>query len=265
MPRHETMRDTSNLGRCSGPARANAHARAASLPTHLNEVARHDLQLAALPQGPDLRFDLRRHAMAVNVPPGAGVFEKPLSGFAWHGAPDRLRVRPQTVNDASPVPAAPHFIPHPRAKPMQERRELCRRRQFRFRNWRRLDPAMGLGKRPRRDSATIGPRWPASLSEIAASTIVSPVPRIRMVESGAPFHARGSFHGPTNGAARCSEGSCPQQRIATSKAAVSREENRRTTEPSRSLRPTTVLRSQRRRGASVSVRRSSIRLARYRP
>ena len=37
----------------------------------------------------------------------------------------------------------------------------------------------------------MGPRWPDSLSAIAASTIVSPVPRIRIVESGAAFHARG--------------------------------------------------------------------------
>ncbi len=44
------------------------------------------------------------------------------------------------------------------------------------------------GRRPRRERATMGPRWPDSLSAIAASTIVSPVPRIRIVESGAAFH-----------------------------------------------------------------------------
>ena len=41
----------------------------------------------------------------------------------------------------------------------------------------------------------MGPRWPDSLSAIAASTIVSPVPRIRIVESGAAFQELGSSHG----------------------------------------------------------------------
>src|SRR5271167_1385416 len=114
------MRDASNWGVASDRRGRMRTLAPLSLPTHLADVARHDLQLAAFSQGSHLRFNLRRHAMAVNVPPGAGVFEKPLSGFARHGAPDRLRVRPQTVNDASPVPTAQGWPTGQRTRPPAE-------------------------------------------------------------------------------------------------------------------------------------------------
>ena len=115
------------------------------------------------------------------------------------------------------------------------------------------------GRRPRRESATIGPRWPDSLSAIAASTIVSPVPRIKIVEYLAAFHEPGSSQGLTNGASSVSEASCPQHKTAVSKTAVSEPAKRSVTEPSRSLRPVTTSRSQRTRPGSVSTRRSSTR------
>jgi hypothetical protein len=72
------------------------------------------------------------------------VFEEPLAGSARHGAPDRLHVWAETVNDASPISGVLHFIARSRPKPTQKRSKPRRRRQFRLRDWRRLDAAMGL-------------------------------------------------------------------------------------------------------------------------
>jgi hypothetical protein len=107
-------------------------------------MARQDSQLAALLQRSDLCFHLRRHSVAVNVPPGARVFEEPLAGSARHGAPDRLHVWAETIDDVSPISAASHFLARSRTKPTQKRSEPGRRRQFRLRDWRGLDAAMSL-------------------------------------------------------------------------------------------------------------------------
>ena len=120
------------------------HARAVPLRADSKQMARQNSQLAAILKPSDLHFDFRRHSVAVNVPPGASVFEKPSAGFAWHGAPDRLHMWAQTINDASPVSAVLNFRARSRAKPTQKRCELRRRRQFRLRDWRGLDAAMGL-------------------------------------------------------------------------------------------------------------------------
>jgi hypothetical protein len=81
--------------------------------------------------------------VTVNVPPGARVLEEPFAGSARHGAPDRLHVWAEAVYDASPISAALNFIARSRAKPTQKRSEPYRRRQFRLRDLRRLDAAMG--------------------------------------------------------------------------------------------------------------------------
>ena len=127
-----------------GRARTYRNARAISFRVDLKEMAGQDSQLAALLQRSDLRFDLRRHSVAVNVPPGARVFEKPSAGSARHGAPDRLHMWAQTINDASPISAVLNFNARSGAKPMQKRSEPRRRRRFRLRDWRGLDAAMGL-------------------------------------------------------------------------------------------------------------------------
>src|SRR5580693_4283270 len=74
-----------------------------------------------------------------------------------HGAPYRRDVWSQTVNDASPISAASHLIARSRAKPMQNRSERRRRRQFRLRDWRDINAAMSLRKKtaPRE-----GDNWP---------------------------------------------------------------------------------------------------------
>src|ERR1700722_20361279 len=107
-------------------------------------MARQGLHRGALLQRSDLRFDLRRHSVAVNVPPGARMFEEPLAGSARHGAPDRLHMGAETINDALPVSAVLDFRARSRAKPTQKRCELRRRRQVRLRDWRGLDAAMSL-------------------------------------------------------------------------------------------------------------------------
>src|SRR5271163_3995960 len=120
-------------------------------------MAGQDSQLAVLLQRSDLCFDLRRHSVAVNVPPGARVFEEPSARLTRHGAPDRLNVWTQTINDASPISAASHFIARSRAKPMQNRSERRKRRQVRLRDWRDINAAMSLRKKtaPRE-----GDNWP---------------------------------------------------------------------------------------------------------
>jgi hypothetical protein len=131
-----------NLGR----APTDRHGRAVPFRVDLKNAARQDSQLAALLQGSDLRFDLRSHAVAMNVPPRARVFEEPSARLARHGAPYCLDVRSQTVNDASPISGASHLIARSRAKPMQNRSERRRRRQFRLRDWRDINAAMSLRK-----------------------------------------------------------------------------------------------------------------------
>ncbi len=120
------------------------HARAVWFRIDLKDAARQNSQLAALPQVSDLRFDLRRHAVAVDIPPRACVFQEPPAGLTRHGAPDRLHVWAQTINNASPIAAASHFVARPRAKPVQETSERRCRRQFCFRDRRDIDAAMGL-------------------------------------------------------------------------------------------------------------------------
>ena len=106
-----------------GRARTYRHARAVSFRVDLKDAAGQDSQLSALLQRSDFRFDLRRHSVAVYVPPGARVFEEALAGSARHGAPDHLHVWAQAVNDASPISAALHFVARSRAKPTQKRSE----------------------------------------------------------------------------------------------------------------------------------------------
>ena len=233
-----------------GRARTDRNARAVSFRVDLKDMAGQDSQLPALLQRSDLRFDLRRHTVAVNVPPGARVFEEPSAGFARHGAPDRLHMGAEAVNDASPISAALHFVARSRAKPMQKRSEPRRRRQFRFGEWRGLDAAMGLREKTAPGEGDNGSAMAGLLNAIAASTIVSPVPRIRIVNLGRSFHERGSSHGLTNGASSVSEASCPQHRTAISKTAVSEPEKRRVTEPSCSLRPVTFREANARAGRS---------------
>src|SRR3984957_567123 len=125
-------------------ARTDRNARPVPFRIDLTDMARQDSQLAALLQRSDLRFDLRRHAVAVNVPPRARVCEEPWPCSARHGAPDRLHMWAETVNDTSPISAASHFLARSRAKPMQKRGEPHGRRQYRLRDWRGIDAAMGL-------------------------------------------------------------------------------------------------------------------------
>src|ERR1700722_7290549 len=125
-------------------ARTDRNARPVPFRANLTDMARQDSQLAALLQRSDLRFDLRRHSVAVNVPPGARVFEEPSAGSARPGAQDRLHVWAETVNDASRISAVSHFLARSRAKPTQKRSEPRGRRQLRWRDWRGRDAAMGL-------------------------------------------------------------------------------------------------------------------------
>jgi hypothetical protein len=74
------------------------------------------------------------------------MFQKPLAGFARHGAPDRLHMRAQTVNDASPISAALDLFARSRAEPPQKRSKRRWRRQLSFWDLRRLDAAMSLRK-----------------------------------------------------------------------------------------------------------------------
>jgi hypothetical protein len=96
-------------GQSFGCARTDRNVRPLLFRVGLKQMARQDSQLAALLQRPDLRFDLGRHSVAVYVPPGARVFEKPSAGPVRHSAPDRLHMWAQTINDASPVSAALKF------------------------------------------------------------------------------------------------------------------------------------------------------------
>src|ERR1700722_20486295 len=97
-------------------ARTDRNARPVPFRIDLTDMTRQDSKLAALLQRSDLRFDLWRHSVAVNVPPGARVFEEPLAGSARHGAPDRLHVWAGTIDDASPISAGLHFFARSRAK-----------------------------------------------------------------------------------------------------------------------------------------------------
>jgi hypothetical protein len=140
-----------------GRVRTDRHACAIPFRFDIKNAARQDSQLVALLQGSKLRFELRRHAVAVNVPPGSRMFEEPSARLARQGAPYRLDVWSQTVNDASPISAASHFFARSRAKPMQNRSERRRRRQFRLRDWCDINATMSLREKtaPRE-----GDDWP---------------------------------------------------------------------------------------------------------
>ena len=88
-------------------------------------------------------------AMPVDLPPGAGVFEKALPGAWWKLAPELLGEGTQSVDHAAPVAAFCAMGVDAIAQPAQQSTGAGAKRDLRLIDPLRLDPAVC----PRQQSA----------------------------------------------------------------------------------------------------------------
>ena len=105
---------------------------------------RYHVQAAGTQRIRDARFHLRRHAMAMHVPPGARVFEEAAFGSRWKLAPEPLGVGPQAVDNAAPVATLGDVGADPAAEPAQQVTDPGAERNVRFLDANRIHAAMGL-------------------------------------------------------------------------------------------------------------------------
>ena len=127
-------------------ASAVAHPGTEFVRLDVSHLRRHHGQTAIMKRMGDASFHLGRHAMAMHVPPGARMFEEAAFGGRRKLAPEPLRVRPQTVDDAAPVPALGDMRVDLAAEPAHQVADVGAERNLRFldANW--IHATMGFRK-----------------------------------------------------------------------------------------------------------------------
>ena len=103
-------------------------------------------------------LDLGRHAMPMDIPPCAGVFEETPSGIDREFAPEALRKRSQSVHDTAPVTALRGMAIDEMSQPVQQLAGAGAKGYLRLVNGQRRHAAMRLRHQP---AARHGDDWPS--------------------------------------------------------------------------------------------------------